>query len=63
MKELGVSGKDRLYHVVSTLEEMLHQRGTYDQLNVGAVASLEIASRRLIAIVEATSKGLGSPNW
>ena len=30
---------------------------------MGAVASFEIASRRLIAIVEATSKGLDSPNW
>ena len=63
MKELGVSGKDRLFHEVTTLVEILHQGGTYDQLNVGAVASLEIASRRLIAIVEATSKLLDSPNW
>ena len=60
MKELGVSGKDRLYHEVTTLVEILYQGGTYDQLNVGAVASLEISSRRLIAIVEATSKGLGN---
>ena len=58
-----VSGKDRLYHELSTLVEILYQGGTYDQLNVGAAASLEIASRRLIAIVEATSKGLDSPNW
>ena len=63
MKEVDVSGKDRLYHEVTTLVEILYQGGTYDQLNVGAVASLEIASRRLIAIVEATSKGLDSPNW
>ena len=52
-----------LYPGVSTVVEILYQGGTYDQLNVGAVASLEIASRRLIAIVEATSKGLDSPNW
>ena len=63
MKELGVSGKDHLYHEVTTLVEILYEGGTYNQLNVGAVASLEIASRRLIAIVEATSKGLDSPNW
>ena len=50
-------------HEVTTLVEILYQGGTYNQLNVGAVASLEIASRRLIAIVEATSKGLDSPNW
>ena len=63
VKKLGVSGKDRLYREVTTLVEILYQGGTYDQLNVGAVASLEIASRRLIAIVEATSKGLDSSNW
>ena len=64
MKVLGVSGKDRLYReATTTLVEILYQGGTYDQLNVGAVASFEIASRRLIAIVEATSKGLDSPNW
>ena len=45
------------------MRQSFHQGGTHDQLNVGAVASLEIASRRLIAIVEATSKGLDSPNW
>ena len=48
---------------MTTLVELLYQGGTYDQLNVGAVASLEIATRRLFAIVEATSKGLDSPNW
>ena len=48
IKELGVSGKDRLYYEVTTLVEILYQGGTYDQL---------------IAIVEATSKGLDSPNW
>ena len=63
MKELGVSGKDCLYHEVSTLVEIPYQGGTYDQLNVGAVASLEIVSRRLTAIVEATPKGLDSLNW
>ena len=53
MKELGESGKDRLYHEVTTLVEILYQGG--------AVASLEIALRRLIAIVKATSKWLDSP--
>ena len=62
MKELGASGKDRLYHEVTTLVEILYQGGTYDQLNAGAVASHEIVSRRLITIVETTSKGLDSSN-
>ena len=48
MKELGVSGKDRLYHEVTTLVEILYQGGTYDQL---------------ITIVETTSKGLDSSKW
>ena len=35
MKELGASGKDRLYHEVATLVEILYQGGTYDQLGSG----------------------------
>ena len=40
MKKFSVSGKDRLYHEVTALVETLYQGGTYDQLNVGVVASL-----------------------
>ena len=52
-----------MHHENTTLVEILYQVGTYDPLNTEAAASHEIVSRRLITIVETTSKGLDSSNW
>jgi hypothetical protein len=62
-KDLGASKRDRIYHELTTLIEVLWVAGTYDQLNVGGLMSLEVVARRILAIVDAHSKGLESPNW
>ncbi|CAK0861934.1 unnamed protein product [Prorocentrum cordatum] len=62
-KEQGVTRKDRAYHEVQTLIEVLYLAGTYDQLNMGALASLEVVSRRLLQYVEAYAHGAENANW
>jgi hypothetical protein len=43
--------------------EILHHGATYDQLNLGGTACLEVAARRLQAIVDAHSVSAARPNW
>ncbi|CAK0793120.1 unnamed protein product, partial [Prorocentrum cordatum] len=62
-KEQGVTRKDRAYHEVQTLIEVLYLAGTHDQLNMGALASLEVVSRRLLQYVEAYAHGADQANW
>ncbi|CAK0825411.1 unnamed protein product, partial [Prorocentrum cordatum] len=62
-KEQGVTRKDRAYHEVQTFIEVLYLAGTYDQLNMGALASLEVVSRRLLQYVEAYAHGAENANW
>ena len=54
---------DRLYHEMVNLVEVLHLGCTYDQLNMGALASFEMVTRRLMAIVEHINSGKESGNW
>ena len=60
-KELGASAKDRVYHEVSTLVEVLNQGGKYDQLNMGAVASLRSPREDSSPSSRRRRKGLNRP--
>ena len=40
------------------LLESLYKAGTYDQVNLGGLACLEVLVRRLAQMIEATSKGV-----
>ncbi len=62
-KETGVTRKDRAWHEVNVLIDALYLAGTYDQVNVGALASLEVITRRLLQYVEAYAHGAENPNW
>ena len=59
----GISQKDRVYHEASTLVQIVYQAGCYDALNLGALASVEIAMRRLISIIEAHAHNPQNPDW
>ena len=56
-KEIGLSRKDRAWHEVNSIIELLYVAGTFDQLNMGANACLEVATRRLLQYVEAYAHG------
>ncbi|CAK0895503.1 unnamed protein product, partial [Prorocentrum cordatum] len=60
-REVGIARKDRSWHEVECLIEALWQAGTFDQLNMGAVAALEVVPRRLLQCVEACAKGADNP--
>ena len=46
-REVGLSRKDRGWHEVECLIEALWLAGSYDQLNVGALASAELCCRQI----------------
>ena len=48
---------------MSVLVEVLHNGLTYDQLNMGALASFELVVRRVLSIVEHVNSGKESGNW
>ncbi|CAK0838915.1 unnamed protein product [Prorocentrum cordatum] len=62
-EETGISRRDRAYHEVQTLIERLCLAGTYDQVNVGALASLVVIARRLLQCTEACAHGADHANW
>jgi hypothetical protein len=62
-RETNISKKDRAWHEVKTLIDTLYLAGTFDQVNMGALASLEVVSRRLLQYVEAYAHGSEHPNW
>ena len=59
----SIGESDRIWHETSILVEVIHLGLTYDQLNLGALASFELAARRLLAIVEHVNGGKDSGNW
>ncbi|CAK0824653.1 unnamed protein product, partial [Prorocentrum cordatum] len=62
-KETGISRRDRADHEVQTLIERLYLAGTYGQVNMGALASLEVIARRLLQYTEAYSHSADHANW
>jgi hypothetical protein len=63
LHEKGFSDTERLAHEMRPLCEILHHAATYDQLNLGGTACLEVAARRLQAIVDAHAVSASRPNW
>ena len=62
LKELSVEWKDRAWHEMHTLMDIFHQAGCYDQLNMGALACMELVNRRLQQYTEACAHGADAPN-
>ena len=62
-QDKNISQRDRVYHEISALIEIVYQAGCYDALNLGALASIEVAMRRLISIIEAQANNPQSPDW
>ena len=54
-REEHIVATDRTWHELQVLTGVLQAAGTYDQLNLGLLASLEIVSRRIQAIADAHS--------
>ena len=62
-QDKGMTQWDRTYHELVVLIEILYQAGTYDALNLGALACIEVTVRRLISIIEAHAGGAQNPDW
>ena len=62
-KELPIGRKDRAWHEMHTMIDIFYQAGCYDQLNMGALACMELVSRRLQQYSEACAHGADAPNW
>ena len=59
----GIAEQDRVKHEMRCLVEILWYAGTFDQLNVPVLASMETAARRIQAVVDAYSVPGSSPDW
>eukprot|EP00435_Cladocopium_sp_Y103_P073271 s29_g43.t1 len=62
MRSKQIQEGDRICFEVKVLVESIYLAVTYDQLNVSALACIEIIARRIQAIVEAYSSG-PVPDW
>lgn len=62
-KSLEIDRTDRLARELKAmLDVIFYAAGIYDQLNMGALASVEAGARRVIQLVEANKNGFGS-DW
>ncbi|CAK0892179.1 unnamed protein product [Prorocentrum cordatum] len=63
--ETGARFKERRKVVQEGTQEVptLHLAGTYDQVNMGALASLEVVARRLLQYTEANAHGADQADW
>ena len=59
----GITQRDRVYHEVSALVEIVYQAGCYDALNMGASAAIKVVMRRLLSIIEAHAHNPQAPDW
>ena len=57
LEDKHISGKDRAAHVLRCLCDLLEEAAFLDQLNLGALACLEVAARRLNLMVDADKQG------
>ena len=62
-KELSIGCEDRARHEMYALTDIFYQAGSDDQLNVGALASLELVSRRPPQCNETCAHGADAPIW
>ena len=63
LEELSTEWKDRAWHEMHTLMDIFYQAGCYDQLNMGAMACMELVNHRLQQYTEAQAHGADAPNW
>ena len=61
LRDKHISGKDRAAHELRCLCDVLEEAACFDQLNLGALACLEVAARRLNLIVDGHKQG-GAPS-
>ena len=61
-EEFSIEWKDRAWHEMHTLMDIFCQAGCYDQLNMGALACMELVNRRLQQYTEACAHGADAPN-
>ena len=60
----GLVDGDRVMHELRVLVDILWYGGSYDQLNLGSLVCMEVAARRIQAVVDAYSAGgTGAPDW
>ena len=62
MRSKQIQDNDRITFEMKVLIESLYLAGTYDQLNLSCLASVEVLSRRIQAVVDAYSAG-PIPDW
>ena len=63
-REHGLSKSDRVYHEMKTLISAIYIGGTFDQVNLGGLAMVEVLARRAQAISQAYKQGAnGKPNF
>ena len=62
MRAKQIHENDRISFEMKVLIESLYLAGTYDQLNMSCLASVEVISRRVQAVVDAYSAG-PIPDW
>ena len=62
MRAKQIQENDRITFEMKVLIECLYLAGTYDQLNLSCLASIEVISRRVQAVVDAYSTGT-IPDW
>lgn len=63
-RQKGVYESDRVMHELRCLTDIFYHGGTFDQLNMPVLSSMEVAARRIQSIVEAYSAGPpGAPDW
>ena len=53
LREKGISSTDRVSCELRSLVEAVEEAGTFDQLNLGALACLEVLCRRVALLVDA----------
>ena len=63
-RQKGIADQDRVKHELRCLMEVFQLAGTYDQLNLPVLASMETVARRVQCIVDAYAVGGASnPDW
>ena len=62
LRSKHIEQTDRTYHEMKVLVDTLYYAGTYDQVNIPALVSLEVVCRRLQAIVDAYTNP-SRPSW
>lgn len=62
MRSKQIQDNDRITFEMKVLIESIYLAGTYDQLNLSCLASVEVIARRIQAVVDAYSAG-SIPDW